>query len=43
MWNMHKNKSRCKGNFGLMTQLGPSTKPFEIISIDNIGNFALSR
>ncbi|CAH2085844.1 unnamed protein product [Euphydryas editha] len=38
-----KNKSRCKGNFGLMSQLGPATKPFEIMSIDTIGGFGGSR
>lgn len=38
-----KNKSRCKGKFGLMSQLGPATKPFEIMSIDTIGGFGGSR
>lgn len=34
-----KNKSRGQFKFGLMSQLGPATKPFEIISIDTIGGF----
>lgn len=38
-----KNKSRCQGKFGLMSQLGPATKPFEIMSIDTIGGFGGSR
>lgn len=38
-----KNKSRGENKFGLMSQLGPATKPFEIISIDTIGGFGGSR
>lgn len=38
-----KNKSRGLGKFGLMSHLGPATKPFEIISIDTIGGFGGSR
>lgn len=38
-----KNKSRGQGKFGLMSQLGPATKPFEIMSIDTIGGFGGSR
>lgn len=38
-----KNKSRGKDKFGLMSHLGPATKPFEIISIDTIGGFGGSR
>jgi hypothetical protein len=34
-----KNKSRGNDKFGLMSHLGPATKPFEIISIDTIGEF----
>lgn len=34
-----KYKSRGQNKFGLMSQLGPATKPFEIISIDTIGGF----
>lgn len=38
-----KNKSRSKYKFGLMSHLGPSTYPFEIVSIDTIGGFGGSR
>ncbi|KMQ86187.1 retroelement polyprotein [Lasius niger] len=38
-----KNKSRGQDKFGLMSHLGPATKPFEIISIDTIGGFGGSR
>lgn len=38
-----KNKSRGQYKFGLLSQLGPATKPFEIISIDTIGGFGGSR
>ncbi|CAF4784537.1 unnamed protein product [Pieris macdunnoughi] len=38
-----KNKSRGQGKFGLMSQLGPATKPFEIMSMDTIGGFGGSR
>lgn len=34
-----KNKSRRKPKYGLMSQLGPATRPFEIVSIDTIGGF----
>jgi len=34
-----KNKSRGNDKFGLMSHLGPATKPFGIISIDTIGGF----
>lgn len=38
-----KNKSRRKPKFGLMSHLGPATRPFEIVSIDTIGGFGGSR
>lgn len=38
-----KNKSRGKKKYGLMSHLGPATKPFEICSIDTIGGFGGSR
>ncbi|CAF4882062.1 unnamed protein product [Pieris macdunnoughi] len=38
-----KNKSRRKSKYGLMSHLGPPTRPFEIISIDTIGGFGGSR
>lgn len=38
-----KNKSRKGRNFGLMGQLGPATRPFEIMSLDTIGGFAGKR
>ncbi|CAK1581637.1 unnamed protein product [Parnassius mnemosyne] len=38
-----KNKSRGHDRFGLMSHLGPATKPFEIVSIDTIGGFGGSR
>jgi len=38
-----KNKSRGKLKYGLMSYLGPATKPFEIMSIDTIGGFGGSR
>lgn len=38
-----KNKSRGQGKYGLMSQLGPATKPFEIMSIDTIGGFGGQR
>lgn len=38
-----KNKSRGHDKFGLMSHLGPATKPFEITSIDTIGGFGGSR
>lgn len=38
-----KNKSRGHDKYGLMSHLGPATKPFEICSIDTIGGFGGSR
>lgn len=38
-----KNKSRGQHKLGLMSQLGPATKAFEIMSIDTIGGFGSSR
>lgn len=38
-----KNKSRGQSKYGLMSHLGPATKPFEICSIDTIGGFGGSR
>lgn len=38
-----KNKSRGLDKYGLMSHLGPATKPFEICSIDTIGGFGGSR
>lgn len=38
-----RNKSRTKFKFGLMSHLGPATRPFEIISIDTIGGFGGAR
>lgn len=38
-----KNKSRGKYKIGLMSQLGPATYPYEIVSIDTIGGFGGSR
>lgn len=38
-----RNKSRGQEKYGLMSHLGPATKPFEIISIDTIGGFGGSR
>jgi len=38
-----KNKSRVQNKYGLMSQLGPATKPLEIVSIDTIGGFGSSR
>lgn len=38
-----KNKSRGHNKYGLMSHLGPATKPFEICSIDTIGGFGGSR
>lgn len=34
-----KNKSRSKPKYGLIPQLGPATRPFEIVLIDIIGGF----
>lgn len=38
-----KNKSRGNNKFGLMSHLGPASKPFEIVSIDTIGGFGGAR
>jgi len=38
-----KNKSRRIPKYGLMSHLGPETRPFEIISIDTIGGFGGTR
>lgn len=38
-----KNKSRGQPKIGLMSHLGPATKPFDIISIDTIGGFGGNR
>lgn len=38
-----KNKTRGQIKYGLMSHLGPATKPFEIVSIDTIGGFGGSR
>lgn len=38
-----KNKARKKDRIGLMSHLGPASKPFEIVSIDTIGGFGGSR
>lgn len=38
-----KNKTRGQAKYGLMSHLGPATKPFEIVSIDTIGGFGGSR
>jgi len=38
-----KNKSRGGHKIGLMSQLGPATYPYKIVSIDTIGGFGGSR
>jgi len=38
-----RNKSRGQHKFGSMSQLGPATKAFEIMSIDTIGGFGSTR
>lgn len=38
-----QNKSRGQNKFGLMSHMGPATKPFEIVSIVTIGGFGGSR
>lgn len=38
-----RNKSRGQTKYGLMSHLGPATKPFEIVSIDTIGGFGGQR
>lgn len=38
-----KNKTRGQEKYGLMSHLGPATKPFDIVSIDTIGGFGGTR
>ena len=38
-----KNKFRGQEKYGLMSVLGPASKPFEIMSIDTIGGFGGQR
>lgn len=38
-----KNKTRGQDKYGLMSHLGPATRPFEIVSLDTIGGFGGSR
>lgn len=38
-----KNKTRGQNKYGLMSHLGPATKPLQIVSIDTIGGFGDSR
>lgn len=38
-----KNKTRGQDKYGMMSHLGPATRPFEIVSIDTIGGFGGSR
>lgn len=38
-----RNKSRGQIKYGLMSHLGPATRPFEIMSIDTIGGFGGQR
>lgn len=38
-----RNKTRRCREMGLLSQLGPATKPFEIMSLDTIGGFAGNR
>lgn len=38
-----KNKTQLNRKYGLMSQLGPADKPFQIISIDTIGGFGSNR
>lgn len=35
-----KNKSRLSPTFGLMSHLGPATRPFEYVSVDTVGGFS---
>lgn len=35
-----KNKTRIPFHFGSLSQLGPATRPFEIMSMDTIGGFS---
>ena len=43
MLSLYKNKTRVPQRFGLLSQLGPASKPFQIMSIDTIGGFAGNR
>ncbi|CAK1548797.1 unnamed protein product [Leptosia nina] len=38
-----KNKSRSQNKIGLLSHLGPASKPFQIMSIDTIGGFGGQR
>lgn len=38
-----KNKSRKSRDIGLLSYLGPATRPFQIVSLDTIGGFAGNR
>lgn len=38
-----KNKTRLNRKYGLMSQLGPAEKPFQIMSIDTVGGFGGKR
>lgn len=38
-----KNKTRGQPKHGLLSHLGPATRPFEIVSIDTVGGFGGSR
>lgn len=38
-----KNKTRLNRKYGFMSQLGPATRPFQIMSLDTIGGFGGQR
>lgn len=38
-----KNKTRLNRKYGLMSQLGPANRPFQIMSLDTIGGFGGQR
>ena len=38
-----KNKTRLNRRYGLMSQLGPANRPFQIMSLDTIGGFGGQR
>lgn len=38
-----KNKSRRSRQIGLLSKLDPTTEPYEIMSVDKIGDFANNR
>lgn len=40
---MHEKQIQRSKKFGLMSHLGPATKPFQIMSLDTIGGFGGSR